>query len=185
MSGGRAGTGTSVRGDRSDDGPEVRVLGIDPGTATTGFALVAGPPGRTDAARLVDHGTIRTKPPMAMPERLAAIHAAMRELIAELRPDAMAVEELFFSSNVSTALTVGQARGVVLLSAAEAGLEFAEYKPSVVKQALTGYGAADKRQVQDMLRLVLGLDGVPRPDDAADAIAIALCHLQMARFAGL
>ncbi len=164
---------------------ELRVLGIDPGTATTGFALVAGPPGKTDAARLIDHGVIRTKPPTAMHHRLAAIYSALRQLIDELRPDAMVVEELFFSSNVSNALTVGQARGVILLCAAEANLEFAEYKPNMIKQALTGYGAADKRQVQDMVRLVLGLDSVPRPDDAADAIAIALCHLQMARYAGL
>ena len=164
---------------------ELRVLGIDPGTATTGFALVVGPPGRTDAAKLVDYGVIRTKPPTPMYLRLAEIHDALKELITELRPDVMAVEELFFSTNVSTALTVGQARGVILLSAAENHVECAEYKPNVIKQALTGYGAADKRQVQDMVRMVLGLAEIPRPDDAADAIAIALCHLQMARFVGL
>ena len=173
------------RSARSSDDAVLRVLGIDPGTATTGFALVVGPAGRTDAAQLVDHGVIRTKPPTAMPERLAEIHTALQQLIADLRPDVLVVEELFFSTNVSTALTVGQARGVILLCAAQARLEFAEYKPNVVKQALTGYGAADKRQVQDMVRLVLGLESVPRPDDAADAIAIALCHLQVARFAGL
>lgn len=159
----------------------MRVLGIDPGTATTGFALVEGPEGAASDLRLVDYGTIRTGPDTPMPERLAEIHAGMRQLIEELEPDEMAVEELFFSSNVTTAITVGQARGVILLSGAEAGIPVYEYKPMQIKLALTGYGGADKRQVQDMLRMMLGLDRIPRPDDAADAIAIAICHLQTAR----
>lgn len=163
----------------------MRVLGIDPGTATLGFALVEGTPGASDGATLVDYGVIRTRPPTPMAERLAEIHHSLAELIAALKPDAMAVEELFFSSNVTTAITVGQARGVVLLSGALAGLPVAEYKPNVIKSALTGYGAADKRQVQDMLRVVLGLREIPRPDDAADAVAVALCHLQQARLAEL
>jgi len=116
-----------------------------------------------------------------MPLRLAELYAGLGELIHELRPDAMAVEELFFSTNATTALSVGQARGVILLAGAQAGLPIFEYKPMQVKQALTGYGGADKRQMQDMLRLILDLDQVPRPDDAADAIAIAVCHLQIAR----
>ncbi|MCE7938417.1 crossover junction endodeoxyribonuclease RuvC [bacterium] len=159
----------------------MRVLGIDPGTATTGFGCIDGRPGAAGRVELIDHGVIRTAAGTPMPQRLAELHAGLAALIGELRPDAMAVEELFFSSNASTALTVGQARGVILLAGAQAGLPIAEYKPMQVKQALTGYGAADKRQMQDMLRLVLGLDRVPRPDDAADAIAIALCHLQTAR----
>jgi crossover junction endodeoxyribonuclease RuvC len=163
----------------------MRVLGIDPGTATLGFGLVEGTPGASDGAALVDCGVIRTRPPAPMAERLAEIHHALTELIELLRPDAVAVEELFFSSNVTTAISVGQARGVVLLSAALAGLPVAEYKPNVVKAALTGYGAADKRQMQDMLRVVLGLREPPRPDDAADAVAVALCHLQQARLAAL
>jgi len=163
----------------------MRVLGIDPGTASMGFALVEGDAGRSDQAVLVECGVIRTRPPTPMAERLGQIHAAISELIAELKPDCVAVEELFFSSNVTTALSVGQARGVVMLAAAQAGLDVAEYKPNAIKQCLTGYGAADKRQVQDMLRISLGLPEAPRPDDAADAAAVALCHLQQARFADL
>lgn len=162
----------------------MRVLGIDPGTATTGYALVVGEPGQGDP-RLAEYGTIRTTPPTPMPERLAAIHAALGGLIGELAPDALAVEELFFSTNVSTALTVGQARGVILLAAAQAHVPVHEYKPMEVKQALTGHGGADKRQVQDMLRILLDLVEIPRPDDAADAVAIALCHLQLARYRAL
>jgi crossover junction endodeoxyribonuclease RuvC len=116
-----------------------------------------------------------------MPERLVELHEGLRSLIEELRPDEMAVEELFFSTNVSTAISVGQARGVILLAGAQARLPIGEYKPMQVKQALTGYGSADKLQVQDMLRRILALDDIPRPDDAADAIAIAICHLQTAR----
>jgi crossover junction endodeoxyribonuclease RuvC len=161
----------------------MRVLGIDPGTATTGFGLIEGAPGASGRITVVDYGTIRTTPPTPMPLRLAELFGGLCEVIRELRPDAMAVEELFFSTNATTALSVGQARGVILLAGAQAGLPIYEYKPLQVKQALTGYGAADKRQVQDMLRLILDLDHIPRPDDAADAIAIALCHLQVARVA--
>jgi crossover junction endodeoxyribonuclease RuvC len=159
----------------------LRVLGVDPGTATTGFGVIEGPVGAGQDVTLVDYGAIRTGPGQPMPERLAEIHAGLTELIALHRPQAMAIEELFFSTNVSTALTVGQARGVLLLAGAQAGVPIAEYKPMQVKQAITGYGGADKRQVQTMLQILLGLDHIPRPDDAADAIAIALCHLQMAR----
>jgi len=161
----------------------MRVLGIDPGTATTGFGCVEGTPGAGQVA-LVDYGVIRTAAGTPMPERLAEIFESLRTLITELRPDAMAVEELFFATNTTTAISVSQARGVILLAGARAHLAIAEYKPMQVKQALTGYGGADKRQMQDMLRLLLDLDGVPRPDDAADAIAIALCHLQVARVVG-
>jgi len=161
----------------------LRVLGIDPGTATTGFGVIEGAPGAGGPIALVDYGVIRTAAGTPMPERLAELHAGLAALLDAHQPSAMAVEELFFSTNASTALTVGQARGVILLAGAQAGVPIFEYKPLQVKLALTGYGAADKRQVQDMLRLVLGLDRIPRPDDAADAIAIALCHLQVARVA--
>jgi crossover junction endodeoxyribonuclease RuvC len=157
----------------------MRVLGIDPGIATTGFGVVDGELGGTPV--LVEYGTIRTTPPTPMPERLLELHRALGELIASAHPDAVAVEELFFASNASTALIVGQARGVILLAAAEAAIAVHEYKPTEVKQALTGYGGAEKRQMQEMVRLVLGLSEIPRPDDAADGVAIALCHLQMAR----
>lgn len=159
----------------------MRVLGIDPGTATTGFALLDGEPHRPDDIVLVEHGVIRTAAATPMPERLKEIFEAVGTLIAELRPDVVAVEELFFSSNITTGITVGQARGVILLAAATAGLDVAEYKPNVVKQALTGYGAADKRQMQEMVKMLLRLAAIPRPDDAADAVAIGLAHIQLAR----
>jgi crossover junction endodeoxyribonuclease RuvC len=114
--------------------------------------------------------------------RLRTIHRALGTLIAQWAPDALAVEELFFSRNVTTALTVGQARGVVLLAGAEADLPIFEYKPAAVKQAIAGYGGADKQQVQQMVRLLLHLEQVPRPDDAADAVALAVCHHHSARF---
>lgn len=155
------------------------VLGVDPGTATTGYGLVGEDP--SGAARLWRYGVCLTPAGMPMPQRLLSLHQQLTALIREMQPAALAVEELFFSRNVSTALTVGQARGVVLLTAAEAGLPVFEYKPAEVKQAVVGYGRAGKAQVQDMLRLMLGLEDVPRPDDAADAIAVAICHLHGAR----
>jgi crossover junction endodeoxyribonuclease RuvC len=157
----------------------VTVLGIDPGTATTGYGLVTEDD--SGAARLVGYGIFQTEAGRPMPERLQTIYRLLSALIRDARPDVMAVEEIFFSRNVTTALTVGQARGVVLLAAAEAGLSVCEYKPAEVKQALVGYGAAEKRQVQEMLRVMLGLDDIPRPDDAADAIAVAICHLHSQR----
>lgn len=134
---------------------------------------------------LREYGAIRTASATPMPERLREIHQGLASLIRDLKPTVCAVEELYFSANVSSAITVGQARGVVLLAAAEARLPVYEYAPNAVKQAVTGDGRADKRQVQDMLRMVLGLDEVPRPDDAADAVAAALCHLQMGRYRDL
>ena len=151
------------------------VLGIDPGTATTGYALVA-----EDAegeVRLDRYGVFETRAGEPMPARLQSIHAGLSALIRETVPEAMAVEELFFSRNTTTALSVGQARGVVLLAAAQAGLPVYEYKPAEVKQALVGYGGASKAQIQEMERMMLGLAEAPRPDDAADAIAVAICHL--------
>src|SRR5512135_1483438 len=120
-----------------------------------------------------------------MPERLVTIHQEVAALIAADGPSALAIEQLYFGRNVTTALTVGQARGVVLLAAAQAGLPIFEYKPSEVKQALVGYGSASKQQIQEMLRVMLGLEGIPRPDDAADAVAVAVCHLHSVRLRGL
>ncbi len=152
------------------------VLGIDPGTAITGFGLVE----QDDEPRLVDAGAILTPAGTPLPERLLTIHQQLSGVIDAFRPDAVAVEELFFSKNVRTAMSVGHARGVVLLAAAQAGLPIYHYKPSEVKVAVTGYGNADKPQVQEMVRLLLRLDERPKPDDVADAIAVALCHLQSA-----
>lgn len=156
------------------------VLGIDPGTAITGYALVRQRDGRE--AELVECGVIRTPAGMPVAERLRKLYHELSAVIARTAPDVAAVEELFFSRNVTTALSVGQARGVALLAAAEAGLPVYEYKPLEVKQAVVGYGGATKRQVQEMVRVLLGLAEVPRPDDAADAAAVAICHIHSARF---
>ena len=158
------------------------ILGIDPGTAITGYGLV-----REDdkGLALVDCGVITTPSDHPLPARLQVIYQGLADVIREHRPEAAAVEELFFSRNVRTALSVGQARGVVLLALADAGLPIHEYKPLQVKQAVAGYGGADKQQVQEMVRMLLNLDHVPQPDDAADAVAVAVCHIHSARMAAL
>lgn len=157
------------------------VLGIDPGTAITGYGLVR----QDEDLHLVECGVITTPAGMPLPERLLAIHKQLSALLALHHPQAVAVEELFFSKNVRTAMSVGQARGVVLLAAAQAALPIFEYKPAEVKQAVAGYGGADKAQMQEMVRLLLDLDSAPQPDDAADAVAIAICHLHSARLKDL
>ncbi len=156
------------------------VVGIDPGTAITGYGLVRQLGGRQ--VKLVDYGVIRTSSDRPMAERLRQLYHDLHDVIAEHQPDEAAVEELFFSRNVTTALTVGQARGVAMLAAAEAGLPVHEYKPAEIKQAVVGYGNASKEQVQEMVRVLLGIAEVPRPDDAADAVAVAICHIHSAPF---
>jgi crossover junction endodeoxyribonuclease RuvC len=157
----------------------MRVLGIDPGTAITGYGVVEENAGGLKA---VAFGTIRTPAKQPLPTRLQAIYRGVSHLVEEWEPASAAVEELFFSSNVRTAMSVGQARGVTLLALIDAGLSIAEYTPLTVKQAVTGYGSADKAQIQEMVRLLLGLAETPKPDDAADALAVAICHLHSARF---
>ncbi|MBF6604343.1 MAG: crossover junction endodeoxyribonuclease RuvC [Chloroflexi bacterium] len=147
------------------------VLGIDPGTAALGYGVVERTGGRL---RAVDDGCISTSPSDPLPERLLQIHTAVRDLIATHRPALLAVERLFFSRNAQTAFAVGQARGVVLLAAAEADVAVREATPSEVKSAVAGHGGADKEQVARMVAIILGLDAPPRPDDAADALAIAI-----------
>ena len=149
----------------------MKVLGIDPGTAALGYGIVESAAGRV---REVDHGCLETSPDVSLPDRLLAIHALVDELIASHEPDLLAVERLFFSRNVQTAFGVGQARGVVLLAAAQHGVPVREATPNEVKSAIAGYGAADKEQVQRMVQMVLGMAERPRPDDAADAVAIAV-----------
>jgi crossover junction endodeoxyribonuclease RuvC len=148
----------------------VIVLGIDPGTASLGYGIVERIAGRL---REVDHGCLTTSPDQGLPQRLLEIHSLVDELISLHQPDLLGVERLFFSRNVQTAFAVGQARGVVLLAAAQHGTPVREATPNEVKSAITGYGAADKEQVQRMVQLVLGMSELPRPDDAADALAIA------------
>lgn len=151
----------------------MRTLGLDPGTATTGFGLIDA---QGERLSLVECGVLTTPAGDPLPRRLQTIYAGVRQLIERRHPAEVAVEELFFSRNVRTALAVGHARGVILLAAADAGLPIFEYTPLQVKQAVTGYGQADKRQVQRMVQVLLHLEAIPQPDDAADAVAIALCH---------
>ncbi|MGH2522888.1 MAG: crossover junction endodeoxyribonuclease RuvC [Anaerolineales bacterium] len=158
------------------------VLGIDPGTATTGYGLVR----ETDTGlALVAYGAILTPAGAPMPERLLMIYRELKQLIALHGPQSAAVEKLFFQRNVSTAMTVGQARGVALLALAEARVGVGEYTPREVKQAVAGYGGADKPQMQQMVRAILNLPDLPRPDDAADALAVAICHLHSMKLKAL
>ena len=148
------------------------VLGIDPGTAALGYGIVDSSGG---GLRAVDHGCLVTSPDLPLAERLLAIHRGVAELIASHAPAVVAVERLFFSRNAQTAMAVGHARGVVLLAAAEGGVPVREATPNEVKSAVAGYGAADKEQVSRMVAVVLGMSARPTPDDAADALAIAVC----------
>ncbi len=151
----------------------MRILGIDPGYGITGFGLIEADRGKT---KLLQCGAITTPAGMDFSARLEIIYEDMRKLLEVAKPDAVAIEELFFGQNVTTGIGVAQSRGVILLAVRQAGLEVTSYKPMQVKQAVVGYGNATKHQVQDMTKRLLGLQAMPKPDDAADAIAIALCH---------
>lgn len=158
-------------------------LGIDPGTATTGYGIVRD----ASDGRLTEicHGVIRTDSKTPYPLRLKAIHNELTAIIDQYNPQSIAIEELFFNRNVSSAMIVGQARGVVILTGVLADLDVSEYTPLQVKEAVTGYGRAEKIQVQQMVKTLLGLAKIPKPDDAADALAVAICHLhsyKMKRF---
>ena len=153
------------------------ILGIDPGYATTGFGVVESGRG---LLRLVNYGTITTPAGLAFPKRLKMLYDDMNELLGAVRPDAVAVEELFFGHNVTTGIGVSHGRGVILLAVEQFGAPLFEYTPNEVKQAVVGYGGAEKRQVMDMTRRLLKMEHIARPDDAADAIAIALCHARSA-----
>ena len=153
------------------------ILGIDPGYATTGFGVVESGRG---LLRLVNYGTITTPAGLAFPKRLKMLYDDMNELLGAVRPDAVAVEELFFGHNVTTGIGVSHGRGVILLAVEQFGAPLFEYTPNEVKQAVVGYGGAEKRQVMDMTRRLLKMERIARPDDAADAIAIALCHARSA-----
>lgn len=149
------------------------ILGIDPGYAIVGFGLVESSGGKQ---RLAACGAINTPAGVRLSARLVQIASDLEDLIGQFRPDAMAIEELFFNNNVTTGIGVAQARGVIIMTAEKLGLPIYEYNPSQVKQAVVGYGKAEKRQVMDMTKRLLGLSHTPKPDDAADAVAIALCH---------
>lgn len=154
----------------------MRILGIDPGTGIMGFGVIDA----DRQPRLVDAGVIRTKVKQPEPERLLAIYEGLQEIVAAAKPQVVSVEKLFFARNVTTAMSVSQARGVVLLVAQQHGLPIFEYTPMQIKMALTGYGKADKKQVQEMVRVLLRLKDIPKPDDCADALAAALIHATQA-----
>ncbi len=156
------------------------VLGIDPGTATLGYGFVRQ--NRDTSLEAIAYGVITTSPKMPAHERLVKIYNELNELLLLHRPDKAAVEKLFFQKNVTNAIAVGQARGVVMLALAQAGLDPAEYTPNEIKLAVAGYGSAGKRQVQEMVRMLLVLEKIPRPDDAADALAVAITHLHTNRY---
>jgi crossover junction endodeoxyribonuclease RuvC len=158
------------------------VLGIDPGTATTGYGLIKNEGGKEILLR---YGVIKTSPSLDMPRRLVKINREYTDLLEEFHPDAVAIEEIFYHKNAKTVISVAQSRGVLLMTAAARNIEVAEYTPLQVKQAVTGYGNADKRQVQIMVQKILALDEKPQPDDAADALAIAICHLHSYRLGKL
>jgi crossover junction endodeoxyribonuclease RuvC len=156
----------------------MRIIGIDPGTGILGFGVIDVIAGKM---KLVDAGVITTPAHTPHDERLEDIFDSLTTIIAETKPDQLSIEKLFFSQNITTAMTVAEARGVALLVGRKAKLPFAEYTPQQIKQTLTGYGKADKKQVQEMVRLQLGLSEVPKPDDCADALAAAITHSLMTR----
>ena len=151
----------------------MRILGIDPGIATIGFGLVEAERGQV---KMITYGAITTPAGLPLSRRLYQISQDMEELIGTLKPDVISVEELFFNTNITTGIAVAHGRGVILCAAEKCGIPLFEYTPSQVKLAITGYGKAEKRQVMDMTRRLLHLKAVPRPDDAADALGLALCH---------
>jgi len=151
----------------------VRIFGIDPGSARTGYGCVDSDGSRH---RLVACGALAPAPGAALPERLQCIHEGLERLLAEHHPDFVAIENLFHARNVKSALVLGHARGVAVLAAVEAGLPVVEYSPAEIKMAVTGYGRAEKGQIQQMIMLLLALDAAPSPHDAADALAVAICH---------
>lgn len=158
----------------------MKVIGIDPGTATTGYGIVEED--SSGAIKIVAYGVILTAPQCSVENRLQSIYNELTNILALHQPETSAVEKLFFQKNVTNAIAVGQARGVILLALANAGIPVAEYTPNEVKQAVSGYGAADKKQVQIMVQTILDMDCIPKPDDAADALAIAICHLHLSGY---
>jgi crossover junction endodeoxyribonuclease RuvC len=158
----------------------MKIVGIDPGTAITGYGIIR----RTRKGKLevIDYGVVRTEAELSLPERLMLLYQALAELLSYHRPDGAAVEKLFYQRNVKTAMSVGQARGVGLLALAQAHIPVSEYTPLEVKQAVVGYGRAEKSQVQEMVKALLNMPQIPTPDDAADALAVAICHLHSSSF---
>jgi crossover junction endodeoxyribonuclease RuvC len=151
------------------------VIGIDPGTALTGYGIIEE--NADQSLNVIKYGVIRTPAKEKLEIRLEAIYSQLNSILSLYKPDAGAVERLYFQRNTSTAISVGQARGVAMLALSQAGLSISEYNPVDIKQAVVGYGKATKKQVQQMVKILLNLDHVPKPDDAADALAVAICHI--------
>ena len=160
----------------------MRILGIDPGTGILGFGVIDV---SKNGMKMIEAGVVTTPPHTPHDERLEDIFDSLQEIVAATKPDQVSIEKLFFSKNVTTAMTVAEARGVAILVARKARIPIAEYNPMQIKQSLTGYGKADKKQVQEMVRMQLGLKEVPKPDDCADALAAAITHAFMSRQDGL
>ncbi|MEO5691425.1 MAG: crossover junction endodeoxyribonuclease RuvC [Candidatus Saccharimonadales bacterium] len=156
----------------------MRILGIDPGTGILGFGVIDI---KDNKFTMVTAGVIRTPPHTPLDERLEEIYDGLMEIIAETKPEILSIEKLFFARNVTTAMSVSHARGVAILAGRKSGLPYAEYTPMQIKQTVTGYGGADKKQIQEMVRMQLGLTEVPKPDDAADALAAAITYAMMSR----
>lgn len=154
----------------------MRILGIDPGYAIVGFGIIDLNNYQT---QVVDYGVITTPKEQRLPERLHHIYNCIKEIIRTYKPDVVAIEELFFFKNLTTAIPVAEARGVIVVACKECGVEIYEYTPLQIKQALTGNGRAEKKQIQYMVKLLLNLQQIPKPDDAADALAVAICHSQI------
>ncbi|HLS53048.1 MAG TPA: crossover junction endodeoxyribonuclease RuvC [Tissierellaceae bacterium] len=155
------------------------ILGIDPGIAIVGYGLIEC---RGNSFKAIEYGTIVTDSKLLFPDRLKIVYDKLGEIIDEYKPNDMAIEELFFNKNIKTAIKVGQARGVEILAGVNKGLDIYEYTPLQIKQAIVGYGRAEKRQVQEMVKLLLNLKEIPKPDDAADALAVAICHGSSLKF---
>ena len=164
----------------------MRILGIDPGTGICGFGVIelkgSGTNALRGAAKMIDNGVISTPPNTPLPERLEDIYNSMHEIINLNKPDAVSIEKLFFTKNITTGISVAEARGVVILVCKQHNLPIYEYTPNEIKKTMTGYGSADKKQMQEMVKLHLNLKEVPKPDDAADALAAAITHSLMSRF---
>ncbi|MEW6606774.1 MAG: crossover junction endodeoxyribonuclease RuvC [bacterium] len=154
------------------------VLGIDPGLATTGYGIIK----HNEKLELIHYGSIETRANQPFIIRLQMIYREMKKLLRLYKPDVVVIEEIFFCKNVKTALQIGHVRGVIMLAAIEANSEIAEYTPLQVKQALTGFGRAQKKQIQQMVKILLNLKTIPKPDDAADALAVAICHIHSSKF---
>lgn len=156
----------------------MRILGVDPGSIKSGYGIIDE---RENELIVIEYGVIRTTPKTSLAYRLLQISNRLQQLIAQFQPQVLAIEDIFFAHNVKSALKLGQSRGAILLTAVQAGLEIAEYSPLEIKQSVVGYGRADKSQVQHMVKVLLHLQEIPKPDDAADALAIAICHHHSAK----